>query len=351
MCHVNAGLDPHDAALSAEIRAAYEEWLDNQLGPAPDPALHSAWIDYVLGTVLDYSYADDLLLKGQAIPQTLIVQRLSQPTVRPDRVLVGDDAPHLLITVYPLTVDLDKRQTDDASPISNLIDLLRGTGHPLGLVTNGEQWTLVHALPNETTGIISWYANLWLEEPLTLRAFRTLLGLERFFNVPDDAMLKESSSDQHDVTDQLGYQVRNVVEILVQKIATIDQNQHGELLRAVDEGTLYEAALVVMMRLVFLLSAEARGLLLLGDPIYDQHYAVSTLRGQLREAADHVGEEVIQRRSDAWARLLATFRAVHGGIWHEDLRLPAYGGSLFDPDRFPFLEGRQVVSRQSSVVT
>jgi hypothetical protein len=98
-----------------------------------------------------------------------------------------------------------------------------------------------------------------------------------------------------------------------------------------------------------LLSAEEQGLLLLGDPIYDQNYAVSTLRAQLREAADQVGEEVIQRRTDAWARLLATFRAVHSGIWHPQLGLPAYGGSLFDPDRFPFLEGRTAgQSRQAT---
>ena len=31
---------------------------------------------------------------------------------------------------------------------------------------------------------------------------------------------------------------------------------------------------------------------------------------------------------------------MHGGIDHEALRLPAYGGGLFDPDRYPFLEGR-----------
>ena len=31
---------------------------------------------------------------------------------------------------------------------------------------------------------------------------------------------------------------------------------------------------------------------------------------------------------------------MHGGIEHDALRLPAYGGGLFDPDRYPFLEGR-----------
>ena len=61
----------------------------------------------------------------------------------------------------------------------------------------------------------------------------------------------------------------------------------------------------------------------------------------MREAADQHGEEVLERRYDAWCRLLATFRAVYGGVQHERLNLPAYGGNLFDPDRFPFLEGRK----------
>ena len=95
-----------------------------------------------------------------------------------------------------------------------------------------------------------------------------------------------------------------------------------------------------MMRLVFILCAEERGLLLLGDETYDQCYAVSTLRGQLAEEADKYGAEILERRHDAWARLLAVFRAVYGGIEHPELRLPALGGSVFDPDRFPFLEGR-----------
>jgi hypothetical protein len=95
-----------------------------------------------------------------------------------------------------------------------------------------------------------------------------------------------------------------------------------------------------MMRLVFLFSAEERGLFPLDDELYNQDSAASTLREQLREAADQQGEEVIERRLDAWSRLLTTFRAIHAGIEHDRLRLPAYGGSLFDPDKFEFLEGR-----------
>ncbi len=62
---------------------------------------------------------------------------------------------------------------------------------------------------------------------------------------------------------------------------------------------------------------------------------------RLQEAADQHGEEVLERRHDAWVRLLATFRAVYGGVQHDRLKLLPYAGKLFDPDRFSFLEGRR----------
>src|SRR5207237_10690850 len=162
-----------------------------------------------------------------------------------------------------------------------MMELLRRTGVRLGLVTNGERWMLVDAPPNETTGFASWYAALWLEEPITLRAFRSLLGVRRFFGVPDDetleALLAESAKNQQEVTDQLGYQVRRAVEMLVQSLDRIDKDRNRQLLDGVPETELYEAALAVMMRLVFLLSAEERGRLLLGELLYDGSCAVATL--------------------------------------------------------------------------
>jgi hypothetical protein len=179
-----------------------------------------------------------------------------------------------------------------------------------------------------------------------------LLGQQRFFGVADAdtpaALLRASLKDQHEVTDSLGAQVRQAVELLVRDFDRLDIESNRALLAGLKEADIYNASLTVMMRLVFLFCAEEKGLLRLGEDFYDSHYAVSTLRQQLRELADQRGEEVLERRSDAWCRLLATFRAVHGGVEHDAMRLPAYGGSLFDPDRYPFLEGRPTGTRWRS---
>jgi len=354
------GLEALDRDGLAELRLAYEKWLDDQNSLRPSPAIHSVWVRYVLEHVLGFGKSH--LLEGPAIPATLQAFVAEQgETLRPDLAIVSNDPsaqkPRMLVQVCPITQGLEKSMQNHrwkASPAMRMLELLRATGVSLGLVTNGEQWMLVNAPKGETSAFVSWYAALWLEEPLTLRAFSSLLGATRFFSVADEdtleGMLKDSVNEQQEVTDQLGYQVRRAVEVLIRAIDKADQDCGRTLLKDIPEKDLYEAALTVMMRLVFLFSAEERGLLLLGDPLYDQNYAVSTLRAQLRETADQLGEEVLERRFDAWCRLLATFRAVHDGIHHDRLNLPAYGGSLFDPERYPFLEGRTTQTSRENVV-
>jgi hypothetical protein len=344
------GLEPRDPAQAKALRAAYEEWQDNPTGPG----LQRAWLLHVLTALL--GYPADQIAEGQSLPAGLEANMLELgETLRPNFVLVGPKGTEtsgqaqLLITAYPSDQSLDRPVIGKhwkANPATRMMELLHASGVVLGLVTNGEHWMLVYAPRGETTGYASWYSAIWLDEPITLRAFHSLLGVRRFFGVAADStllgLLKESAQDQQEVTDQLGYQVREAVEVLVQAFDVLDQDSNRTLLKGVSESTLYEAALTVMMRLVFLFSAEERGLLHLGKPVYDDNYAVSTLLEQLQEVADLHGPQVLERRFDAWARLLATFRAVHAGVHHQDLLMPAYGGSLFDPDRYPFLEGRGV---------
>jgi hypothetical protein len=343
------GLDELDGLKRKRLRQAYEEWREAlDTDDLQFAELHVAWINEVLsrGLELDEDGSGDVLKHGDQITESLRVT-LSEHgvTLAPDLAVVDsnqDDQPLMLIQTYAVDVDIDAAITQHgwaASPAERMVQLCRMTGCRIGLVTNGERWMLVDAPVGAVTTFASWYARIWSQEPITLQAFVHLLGIRRFFFDQSEqlpALFDRSLQYQDEVTDALGVQVRRAVEVLIQALDKADLDRNRELLHDVAPTVLYEAGLTVMMRLVFLLSAEERGLLLLGDERYEANYAISTLRLQLRT----VSEEILERRWDAWSRLLATFRAVFGGIEHENLRLPALGGSLFDPDRFPFLEGR-----------
>ncbi len=342
----STGLPAVEPRIRQYLRQAYDEWCEARDNDDPRFAeLHRAWIHELLARGLEYDESDsgELLLRGERIPAEL---RVSLPehgvTLTPDYALVSGGKSQLLVQIYPAGTDLQAAQKTDswiASPAERMERLCRASGCRLGLVSDGERWMLVDAPVGAVSTFASWYARLWGQERLTLQAFLTLLGIRRFFG-PDDetlpSMLDQSLQHQEEVTDALGEQVRRAVEVLIQALDKEDRERSRTLLQGVELAELYEAGLTIMMRLVFLLSAEERGLLLMGEEAYESSYAISTLRMQLRQDA----EEVLERRNDAWSRLLATFRAVYGGIEHETLRLPALGGSLFDPDRFPFLEGR-----------
>lgn len=341
------GLEELDAAKRKRLRQAYDEWHEALETDDPRFAdLHTAWIDEVLsrGLELDEDGRGDVLKRKNWCAAHLTVALPEHAvSLSPDFAVVGNgDQPLMLVHAYGQEVDLDATQKLDgwsSTPAERMVRLCRATGCRLGLVTNGERWMLVDAPVGAVTTFASWYARIWGQEPVTLQAFAHLLGIRRFFVDESErlpALFDRSLKFQDEVTDALGEQVRRAVEVLIQSLDKADQDRDRELLHGVKETELYEAALTVMMRLVFLLSAEERGLLLLGDERYEANYALSTLRMQLRAESD----EILERRWDAWSRLLAVFRAVYGGIEHENLRLPALGGSLFDPDRFPFLEGR-----------
>lgn len=343
------GLEAVETPRRQKLRAAYEEWreaVDQEDRLLPE--LHREWVRLVLTEMLEYD--QESLVHAGDWPDELpsVSSQEHTGTFKPDWIVrsPADGKSRLFITVLPPDTDLESVQRGDGWPVSlqeRMTLLCRAHGVRVGFLTDGERWMLVNAPVGSTSSQASWYARLWFQEPITLKSFQSLLGVRRCFGPAEDtldSLLDESLKHHEEVTDTLGEQVRRAVEVLVQCLDKADEDRNRELLRDVKPTELYEAGLTVMMRLVFVLCAEERGLLLLGDSVYDRCYAVSTLRGQLAEEADRHGPEVLDRRHDAWARLLAVFRSVYGGIEHESLRLPALGGSLFDPDRFPFLEGR-----------
>ncbi len=343
------GLDGLDRRVKRELGHYYEEWADaRENGDKQLDEIHRAWCMAVLKEGLGFS--DEDIGEGNA---HVVLGEGGVGRFSSDLFIKGlDGNPALFVKI----LDADQKPSDrDAADAwkdtftEKMTALCRANNVRVGLVTNGEQWTLVNASPSGTlSGTATWYARLWFQEDETLRAFLALLGMRNFTGAPKKRLVRlldESLNSVEEVTDTLGRQVMTAIEVLIEGFDRADVESNRELLRDVSAATLYQAALTVMMRLVFLLCAEERGLLLLGDEQYDAHYAVSTLRGQLEQDKDRFGPQVIERRYDAWCRLLAAFRAVYGGVAHPGMSIPALGGSLFDPEKFPFLEECKVDNR------
>jgi methylase of polypeptide subunit release factors len=257
----------------------------------------------------------------------------------------------LLVQELPLGAELDRPAAGgsggwEAAPQARLERLLRETGVPIGLLVNGRQLRLIYAPAGETSG----YATFDLADMLTvagrpiLAALEMLLGVARLFSLPEDqrlpALLAASRRYQDEVSARLAEQVLEALYELVRGFQAADAAVGGQLLArelAADPSAIYQGLLTVLLRLVFILFAEDRGLLPNAE-LYLRHYSVGGLFQRLREDQGRFPDTMDQRHG-AWAHLLATFRLIHRGARGGGIRLPSRQGNLFDPARHPFLQG------------
>ena len=176
-------------------------------------------------------------------------------------------------------------------------------------------------------------------------ALQMLLSAERLFTLPDKQrlpdILAESRKYQNLVSTKLAEQVLAALYELLRGFQAADDQRHGELLRDVlkdDPNQVYAGLLRVLLRLVFILYAEDRSLLS-NDEVYQKYYSVIGLFERLREDAGRY-TDTMDHRFGAWAQLLTLFRLIYDGGRHGGLKLLPRKGYLFDPDRYPFLEGQ-----------
>jgi hypothetical protein len=261
-----------------------------------------------------------------------------------------------LVSIVPLDVDLDRPPADHtgwrATPHARLERLLRETGVPIGLLFNSTSLRLVYAPRHESSGYLTFrFAHLveTLGRPM-VSALWALLGAPRVTGqLSEDqrlpALLHESRKYQNEVSTELAGQVLEALWELLRGFQRADDDSKSELLREAlrdDPKEVYGGLLSTLMRLVFILYAEDRGLMPQSD-VYQRHYSVSGLFERLREDQARY-PDTMDARYGAWAQMLALFRLIHDGAGHGDLRFPARHGRLFNPDAYPFLEGRRPCS-------
>jgi hypothetical protein len=337
--------------------------LEGESDPRPAIRQFARFATHVLGwEPVDLIGTDE----GGPLPDSLEVTLTEyNETLRPTYAVrefsntAGADAKWLLLFQKVKTgISLDDTaETPDhrwqASPQARFERLLRGTEVPIGLLSNGVSLRLVYAPHGETSGYLTFPVQAMTEvagRPI-FAALQMLLSAERLFTLPDKqrlpTILADSRKYQNLVSTKLAEQVLAALYELVRGFQAADDQRHGDLLRDVlkdDPNQVYGGLLRVLLRLVFILYAEDRSLLS-NDEVYQKFYSVIGLFERLREDAGR-HTDTMDHRYGAWAQLLTLFRLIYDGGRHGGLKLLPRKGYLFDPNRYPFLEGRPQGSRR-----
>ncbi len=90
--------------------------------------------------------------------------------------------------------------------------------------------------------------------------------------------------------------------------------------------TSAEEALTVIYRILFLLFAEARGLVPRWHPVFRENYTIEAIRNEVEQRTRPVG---------LWETLQAISRLAHRGCHAGSLRVPPFNGRLFSPAHAP----------------
>ena len=96
-----------------------------------------------------------------------------------------------------------------------------------------------------------------------------------------------------------------------------------------DGVSTFDEALIVIYRILFLLFAEARGLVPRWHPIFRDSYTIEALREPV---------ELLSRPPGVWEALQAIARLAHRGCRIGSLRVPPFNGRLFSPAHAPLAD-------------
>ena len=355
---VRAGaiLDRADAEGQRLLRECIEEReFDAEEGPEPFIPDFSEFAR----TVLNWNFSPQGYAgteKHPIPPELEVALHDYGETIRPDFAVVERDPQdggtpwQLLVRTLELGLDFDRIVPGpgklEASPHGRMERLLRQTGVPAGVLFNGRSLRLISAPRGESSGWMEFRMADMLQtagRPICT-ALRLLLRESRLLSLPRQnrftALLESSRKFQNEVSERLAKQVLHALYELLRGFQAAHDASKGELLRDPLEehpDQVYRALLTVILRLVFSLYAEERDMLP-EDEIWLRHYSLAGLYERLREDAA-LFPDTMDQRFGAWSQLLVLFRMIFDGAESKALRLPSRHGVLFDPNRFPFLEG------------
>ncbi len=319
---------------AAPIAQGLRDWM-----PFRDASSLPSLIDSWVGPVLDFLEFHHAPVDDAPHVRLLYARR-------------GDETPVGLCYVVPSGQDGSAgspRSLDDTTkghhPMAQVVLALRARSLRWGMLTDGARWRLVDA---QSLRRYEHYLEIDLDEltrtndPAPLRLFYAFFHRSAFIPSPSqgegregvglDLLLTASARATKAAEDHLKARVSHNEGILAQLCLGLVRADGRARYTEAERDGIYRDATYLLYRMLFILHAEARGLLPLDNPAYR---AVSlTELVQTAHAYKLRGMPAPQAMT-LWERLKRLCAAIYES--DEALSIPAYNGGLFDDGDKPYL--------------
>ena len=216
---------------------------------------------------------------------------------------------------------------------------MRHTGVEWGILTNGRLWRLYH---RRSAHRLDHFYEVDLQAALDSGEVEDFLYFYAFFRraafeegpLSARAVLEQSVEYARGVGESLKGQVYEALRHLAQGFLDYPQNGLSPEPETLKE--IYDASLIALYRMLFILYSEARDLLPVADnDNYRESFSFYSLKQQAAGNLDR-GLELLPTSATLWPRLKQLYTIINEGS--PPLSVATFNGGLFDPERHPFLE-------------
>lgn len=235
---------------------------------------------------------------------------------------------------------LDKKLKTEAAPFEvqnpslQMSRYLWLTGVRWGILTDGKYFRLYE---RETSKRLDIFYEVDLPELIEdgdLEAFKYFYLFFRGEAFPGfiEKVYRGSVNYSQKVGEELKENVYQALKMLAEGfLKTPTNNLTSENLKEIHDNSL-----IFLYRLLFILYAEHRGLLPLGEKqLYAETYSLDALKKEVTKKLDQIAP-LATSTYQYWNKIRELFEIINLG--NSELSVPPYNGGLFDSERHPFLE-------------
>lgn len=238
----------------------------------------------------------------------------------------------------PLDKKIKVDPEDPQNPSLQISRYLWLTEVKWGILTDGRYWRLYE---RETSKRLDIFYEIDLENIIENGFTEDFKYFYLFFRrdaFPDfiERVYKGSVDYAEAVGKELKENVYQALKILAQGFLKTPGND----LKEAHLKEIHDNSLILLYRLLFILYAEYRGLLPIGENrLYTDSYSLDALKKEIAASLDR-SEHIATSTHGYWNRLKELFETVN--IGNTELEVPPYNGGLFDPDKHEFFEKYRV---------